>query len=208
MSQNNVPSGILRFRVFGEPHPAPKKDVVMNPRTGRLMPISHDYRERTNKFTGKKERYDKGYKNAWLKQVRKQVYNQMIEQRLHPYPKNHPIAVGLLFFITKAKSCKLAYPSQDPDLDNLEYAVMNALKRTVKGSEKSALAGHYPDGVLFYEDNQSVWRIPPGGMLWATNANSPGLEITVCSMETQYAVNQVMNSIIDARQERLSLGTN
>lgn len=182
--KNNIPIGIFRIRVFGEPRPTPKKEVS---RTG--IPYVSDYRTRKNPITGKSEKYDRGYKTAWLKQVRKQVWDLMQERGLQPYPKNHPIAIGLLFFITKAKSCTLKFPSQDPDLDNLEYGIMNCLKRTIKGSEKTLLGGYYPGGVLFYEDNQSVWRIGPSGKIWAKDSNqeaNPGVLITVCSMEEKH----------------------
>lgn len=95
---------------------------------------------------------------------------------LKPFPKNHPLGIGCLFFVKKAESNKLTFPSQTPDLDNFEYAIANALKRTPK---KNGRDGKYPNGVLYYDDDQLIWRISPSGMLWATDEHPAGLILRI-----------------------------
>lgn len=170
---------LVRFRVYGEPQPFPKKVMgkIKLPNGMTVpMPVSRDFRERTNPHTGKKEKYDRGHKRKWMEFVREEVARQMFERDLEPFPANHPIAVGLLFFLTRSKSCKLLFPSQAPDGDNMDYAVWNALKTT---KTKKRGPGKYPDGVLYYDDCQIVWRLAPSGWLWANKINPPGVLITV-----------------------------
>lgn len=169
----------IQIFVPGEPQPFPKTHTAIIERPGqkpRLVPVATDYRTRTNPYTHKVEKYDRGYKAAWMKTVTQVVNRYMVDRDLNPFPKNHPVAMGCLFFLTKSPSCKLEFPSQDPDEDNLLYAIRNALKRTQK---KKGGHGKYPDGVLFYEDNQIVWILEPQGKIWATSAHPPGLIITV-----------------------------
>ena len=171
--------GPVHIRVFGEPQPFPKKDVAIVQRLGqspRLVPVAHDYRTRTNPHTHKIEKYDKGYKAAWMKNVTQTVHRYMTDRDLETYPKNHPVAMSCLFFLSKSPSCKLWLPSQAPDEDNLIYAVRNALKRT---PDKKGKPGRYPDGVLFWDDDQIIWRVGPEGMVWATEKHPPGVLITV-----------------------------
>jgi len=169
----------LQIRVYGEPQPFPKKEAVASgdyKRTGRIIFAAKDYRVRTNPVTGKPEKYDRGYKRRWMDQIARTVSDVLWDNQIMPFPKNHPVAMGCLFFLSKSPSCKLLLPSQDPDYDNLEYAIWNALKRT---SAKKGKPGKHPDGILFYEDNQVVWRLQPSGKLWATENEPPGVLITV-----------------------------
>lgn len=169
----------LQIRVYGEPQPFPKKEAVASgdyKRTGRIIFAAKDYRVRINPVTGKKEKYDHGHKRRWMDQVARSVAGDLWDRQLTPFPKNHPVAMGCLFFLSKAPACKLLFPSQDPDYDNLEYAIFNALKRTPAKKGKS---GKHPNGILFYEDNQVVWRLQPSGKLWTTQDISPGVLITV-----------------------------
>jgi len=168
----------LQIRVHGEPQPFPKKEAVASgdyKRTGRIIFAAKDYRVRQNPVTGKPEKYDRGHKRRWMDLVAANVHRYLVDHDLEPFPKNHPVAMGCLFFLTKSPSSKLLYPSQSPDEDNLLYAVRNALKSTAK-KEKP---GKYPQGALYYDDNQIVWRIGPEGKLWATEKNHPGVLITV-----------------------------
>lgn len=169
----------IQIRVYGEPQPFPKTHTAEIERPGQkslLVPVATDYRVRKNPFTGKPEKYDRGYKRRWMKLVTETVDRFMFDQNIQPFPKNHPVAMSCLFFLTKAPSCKLLYPSQIPDEDNLVYAVRNALKRT---QSKKGRPGRYPKGVLYYEDDQIIWRVGPEGKLWATEKEPPGVLITV-----------------------------
>jgi len=157
--------------VDGDPQPFPKKDVGIINRTGqkpRLMPIDKDYRTRTNPITKKIEKYDKGYKRRWMNHVASTVIAEMRKHNLLQFPKNHPVAMGCLFFIRKSQSNRLWVPSQKPDEDNFLYAVRNALKKTDKGSD-----------VLYYDDDQVVWQVGPVGKVWASDEFPPGVLITV-----------------------------
>jgi len=174
--ENNVRDDVFKIRVFGKPQAFPKKILGRNKRTGKSMFLDRDYRTRKNPITGKTEKYDHGYKAQWVETVQFTVLLFMEERDIPPFRKNHPIAMGCLFYLPKAKSCKLPYPSQDPDEDNLDYAIKNALKRTPK---KRGMTGRYPYGVLYYDDNQIIWRLHPSGKLWASDANPPGVLITV-----------------------------
>ena len=180
---------IHRVWVPGEPQPAPKKDVAkITDRDGkeRLVPIDHDYRTKQDPSgaidpkTGKVRiiKYDRGYKGRWVKHVTSTVQLYMIRNRLDPYPQSHPIAMGSLFFVPQAKGNGKIFPSQPPDQDNFEYAVRNALKRTP--AKKRGMESTNPTGVLYYEDDQPVWRLLPDGKLWASEANPPGVLISFC----------------------------
>lgn len=181
----------LQIRVYGEPQPFPKKEVgLLRRRDGsvQLMPVDRDYRVRKNPVTGKPEKYDRGHKRLWMQFVGDVVAGSIRTRGLTPFPKNHPVAMGCLFFLSKSPSCKLLFPSQDPDYDNLEYAIFNALKRT---PSKKGTPGEYPNGTLFYEDNQIIWRVGPEGKLWATENEPPGVLITVQdAMHLQDEINQ------------------
>ena len=143
----------------------------------QLMPVDRDYRIRRNPVTGKKEKYDKGYKRRWMRHVRDMVAKAMIHYGLEPFPQNHPVAMGCLFYLTKAKSNKLSFPSQAPDLDNLSYAIWNALQR--QPIDKDANDRFALTGVLYYDDCQIVAHLMPAGKVWTNEDNPPGVLITV-----------------------------
>lgn len=172
------------FRIEGEPRPWPKDNArIVFPRGGGkpfLQSYLRDYRTRKNPTTGDIEAYDHGYMMKWYELVRSTVLTEMKLRDFEPFPKKHPLGLGCLFFITRSKSCKLFLPSQVPDEDNLDYGIRNILKRTpAKTKHGARIEGPYPDGVLFYDDDQIVWREWPAGMLWATPEQPPGVIITV-----------------------------
>lgn len=171
-------SGPVHIRVYGEPQPFPKKDVAVVQRPGmkpRLVPVDHDYQIRTDPDTGKTKKYNRGYKRIWMKVVAVTVNRYLVDHDLEPFPRNHALAMGCLFFLTKSKSCKLTLPSQKPDEDNLLYAVRNALESTTN----SKGPGIYPTGALYHADSQIVWILKPQGKVWATEQHKPGVLITV-----------------------------
>jgi len=188
--------GLHQIRIYGEPQPAPKKDVAVIQRPGqkpRLVPVDHDYRTRKNPNTGKIEKYDHGYKRRWIEHVRNNVLAWMAERKVEPFEKNHPIGLGIVVFRNKAETNKLPVPSLAPDEDNYSYAIRNALKRTpaisklVKELNPSTgrierrrvrVEGPHPKGVLYYEDDQIVMTLHPSAKIWATKDEPPGVLIT------------------------------
>ena len=154
------PEDTIRFFVGGEPQPFPKKETKKFGK--RMIPTDRDYRIRTNPITRQKEKYDHGHKRRWMKLVADMGCEHYRKFDIETFPKNHPIALGCLFFVTKSKSCRLPFPSQNPDYDNLAYAVWNALK-----------------GVCFHDDNQIVWVAEPSGVLWAVPGFPAGVMITM-----------------------------
>lgn len=172
----------IQIRIFGVPEPMSKKQVgrrrLKDGSFQVTVPFDQDYRIRKNPITGKVERWDQGYKKRWVRFVQATVLEFMRAQGLKPFPKNHPIAMGVLLFMPKAKSNKLLMPSIAPDFDNMKYPIWNGLKRTPK---KKGRPGLYPEGILFYEDDQIVWTLQPDGMVWATESCPPGVLITVQS---------------------------
>lgn len=167
----------VQIRVYGEPQPAPKKDLCLSGKVPRVMNL--DYRTKTDPITGQKIKYLHGYKRRWLEHVRRSVLVFMAKHSLSPYPKREPIAIGCLFFLTQVDSNTKIFPAQPPDEDNFDYAIKNALKRTPK---KKGQPGPFPNGVLYYDDDQIVWRLQPAGKLWATEENPPGVLITVAKL--------------------------
>ena len=131
---------IHRFWVPGEPQPAAKKHVAsVRGKDGRerLIPVDTDYRTKPDPSgaidpkTGRVRliKYYRGYKANWVKRVASEARLYMVRNRIEPFPQSHPIAMGCLFYLTRAKSNNRILPSQTPDWDNLEYAIRNALKR-------------------------------------------------------------------------------
>ena len=154
------------FRVYGEPQPFPKKEIVPRFGKGRIIVgytmMARDYRTRTNPVTHKIEKYDRGYLARWKSHVQNMAKNWMEKNGATMFPRNYPVAIGTVFFITRSTSCKLDLPSQKPDWDNFEYAIRNALS-----------------GICYYDDNQPTWRLYPDGALWADNDNPPGVLIQI-----------------------------
>jgi len=190
--------GILKIRVYGEPQPVPKTHTAIVKRGGKtlLMPVSTDYRTRTNPITGQVEKYAHGYKKKWQVHVQKTVLAYMARSALDPFPKNHPILLGLLFFLTRPPSNKRPFPSQAPDYDNYAYAIWNCLKRTpAKTKNNVRVEGRFSDGVLFYDDDQIIGSLVPSFKLWATEADPPGVLISVCDL------NQMRHAVRDYMQE-------
>ena len=169
--------GLIKIRVYGIPRQFPKKEVAnLGTKTKpRFMPVDRDYRQRKNPITGKIEKYDHGYLRRWYDHVTRTVRDLMYSNDIQPFPKDHPVVVSCIFFIPKAKSCKLLMPSQKPDEDNYLYAVRNALGRTPM---KKGVPGKYPNGVLYYDDAAVVWQ-ENAGKVWATEKHPPGVLILV-----------------------------
>jgi len=186
--------GLMRIRVVGDPQPFPKK--IMSTRGKHSMLIDMDWRTRKVPGKIKPQRYDEGYKRQWMAHVARSVTQFMFDHNLEPFPRNHPVAIGTLFFMPKSKVCKLEFPSQKPDWDNMDYAINNALGN----SRKKQVLGLYPDGVLFWDDNQPVWRIEPDGMVWANEFNPPGVLI---SCQSAYEYRERINKWVIQKQEIL-----
>lgn len=178
-----IPAGIHQIRIFGEPRPAAKDEIIrIKVAGGNFIStlMKRDYQTRTDPITKKKVKYNKGHKQWWVNAVRLGVFQYMYDHKLAPYPKNYPIAMGTLFFVTKPASNKMLLPARPPDEDNFDYAVKNALKRTIA---KRNQPSPYPGGLLYYEDDQICWRIGPSGKIWATEKLPPGVLITVASIQ-------------------------
>jgi hypothetical protein len=161
--------GLHQIRIYGEPQPFPKKETaIVQTKHGkpRLIPVDRDYRTRTDPETGRKVKYDRGHKRAWMDHVAKSVLAYMAEKGLDEFPQHHPVAIGTLFFVTQANGNKLPLPAQKPDEDNLDYAIKNAL------SAQKDRPG------LYHDDCQVVMRLMPSGMIWATKEEPPGVLIT------------------------------
>jgi hypothetical protein len=165
------------------------------------MIIDQDFRIRTDPITGEKEKWDVGYKRRWMALVRTTALAVMGARGLQPFPKNRALAVGCLFFMPKSASCKLPYPSQAPDQDNLIYAVRNALKRT---PDRHGQQGAYPNGICFWDDDQVIWTAQPDGEIWATRDEPPGVLITMFDYE-KYPILQLVGGKELGTQQCLTL---
>ena len=180
-------TGDMVIRVYGHPQPRPQKKAGTRKMGSRIVPvpISDDYRTRTlvDPITGEKkiQKFDKGYKMRWFNHVRECVQAWMFDNRREPFDPHHPIALGCLFFVQKAKSSKLVYPTGTPDFDNLRYGIPNVLKRT-PDKKRGLIKGPYPNGVAFYDDSQLVWTANPDGVLWSSASNPPGVLITIIDL--------------------------
>ncbi len=172
----------MQIRIVGDPQPMAKKQVgrrrLKDGSFQVTVPFDQDYRTRKNPITGKVERFNQGYKKRWVRIVQANVLEFMRAHRLKPFPKAHPIALGVLLFMPQAKSNKSLLPAITPDFDNMKYPIWNGLKRT---PDKKGRPGPYPDGILFYDDDQIVWTLQPDGMLWAMESCPPGVLITIQS---------------------------
>ena len=78
-------------------------------------------------------------------------------------PTAEPVALGCEFFFKRPARGKLLFPTgpHDPDLDNLEKAVADALQ-----------------GIVYDNDRQVVGRLP-GGKTWAWRDEDPGVMVNV-----------------------------
>lgn len=162
-----------KIRVYGPPQVFPKKTINAKGRIPIL--VDTDRRSRTNPYTKEIEYFDRGYKRRWMDHVRNTVLAFMARTSMDQFPAKHAIAMGCIFYVPKAATNKLWIPAQAPDLDNYAYAIWNALGNT----KTNKTQGKYPEGVLYYDDSQIVWRLPEG-MVWATEQEPPGVLISVC----------------------------
>lgn len=177
----------MMIRVYGEPRPWPKK--LSRPpfkRGGKdiYRTFTDDFRTKQVKQpdgSTKRKTWDHGYKMRWFGHVRDCVRVWMEQNDRQPFQQHHPIALGCLFFVTKAKSSKLVYPTSTPDKDNLRYGIPNMLKRT-PDIKAGKIPGAYPEGVAFYDDSQDIWTANPDGILWATQSSPLGVLITIIDL--------------------------
>ena len=100
---------MIQFRVIGEPQPFPKKQI--NRKTGMVY-----------------ARDPHGHKYGWMQAVRLTCQTAMKEIDHKIYPEDAPVSLKVTFYRTRPKSCKrMPRPFTKPDVDNLAYAVTNAL---------------------------------------------------------------------------------
>jgi hypothetical protein len=158
---------LIRIRVYGKPEPFAK-----------LL---------RGKYSNIFARDPGGRKKAWMKLVAMTGLVYMRGYGLEPFPQHHSVAMGCLIFLPKARSCKLPYPSQRPDLDNLKYAIWNALK-----------------GVAYYDDDQVIYTAQPDGEVWATPDEPPGVLITMFDYE-RYPILQLAGGLEMGTQQCLTL---
>jgi hypothetical protein len=184
----------ISFRVYGEPLPFPKKEIGMRRKrvNGKIETrpfiLAHDEKRHKDPITGELIVVSRGDKARWVALVKETALKWMEERDRKPFPRHYPIAMGCLFFLTRAKSCKLEQPSIDPDLDNLEYSIWNALKRSPTTRRRGvAIPGRYPDGICFYDDGQIVSRLGPQGKRWADKDNPPGVLISIADADNNKA---------------------
>lgn len=180
-------TGDMVIRVYGHPQPRPQVKAGTRKMGDRIVPvpITDDYRTKTttHPITGRKivTKFDRGYKMRWFHHVRECVQAWMFDNDREPFDPGHPVALGCLFFLQRAKSSRLVYPTGTPDFDNLKYGVPNVLKRT-PDIKRGVIPGPYPHGVAFYDDDQIIWTAYPDGVLWATQSNPPGVLITIIDL--------------------------
>lgn len=167
------------IRVYGDPVPEPKKVGCM--RGNRLVTLKRDWKVR--KVNGERRVVDRGAAEAWRRQVQVDVGSFLSSQGKQPFPMNHPIAIGMLFYLANAKNSRLSVPVKSPDLSNLWYLVENALKRT---PARNGISGPFPEGILYYDDDQIVDICEPTGKRWADAAHPAGVLITVCDRKTEF----------------------
>lgn len=180
-------NGELCFRIYGEPMPAAKKEVAAIKRGNnvQLVPIDRDYRVATDPKTGKPFKWDIGYMRRWTDHCRRCVLELMQQYGLQRFAQGEPLAVGMLFYRSQADSNDSWMPAQKPDYSNFYYAVENALKMTpgthkkYDNGQKYFLPGPFPEGVLYYDDDQVCWQLEPAGKVWATADEPPGVLISV-----------------------------
>lgn len=127
--------------VAGEPQPVAKDNSRYNPVTGRIIVYSRDK-------GGIKRRWKESVVTTW-----RALQAPILE-------KNVPTFIAMEFFLTKCTGNKLSYPSQRPDLDNLCYGIVNALKN-----------------VAYYDDKQIVHQVAVKS--WATETNPAGVQIRI-----------------------------
>ena len=202
--------------VPGDPQPFPKKEVapsiirypLNDPSKWKAIgrPIDRDYRTRKNPLTGKIEKFDRGFKRAWMNHVADVVHVFMEKNHWGPFPAGHPVAMGCLFFMPKADGNKTLLPAQVPDEDNLLYAIRNALKSTRPRGRGSDGLGPYPEGVLYFDDDQVVAQVGPCGKRWATDEYPPGVLISFADFYSCHATWGKYDPIPDyTKQENLNL---
>ena len=105
-------TGDMMIRVYGEPRPWPKKLARSFKRGNKTInkTFNDDFRTKQVKQPDgsiKKKTFDRGYKMQWFNHVRDNVLIWMEQNGRQPFERHHPIALGCLFFVTKAKSSQL-----------------------------------------------------------------------------------------------------
>lgn len=165
------------FRVYGEPIQEPKKDIghfLGKDKKSITTLLPKDYRT-TQGPDGKPFKWDIGFCQRWKDHVCRTVSALMSRQSLDPYPVHVPLALGLIFYRSKPQDPKSWLPVTAPDRDNYDYAIHNCLKST---KEKNS-PGKYPEGVLYYDDNQLCAGTPWDMKVYADTTELPGVLISV-----------------------------
>ena len=114
----------LLFRVDGEPQPWPKENRAN--RNGKIWTYYRD---------------PDGSKRAWREKVKLACIAACQGKPVPVFVRDVPVVVSYEFYCPKTVSCKHRFMVIKPDLDNLEYAVTNAL-----------------NGVAYHDDRQIVAR--------------------------------------------------
>lgn len=167
----------MLFRIFGEPVQEPKKDIgryLGKDKKAIMTLVPKDYRVAKDQ-NGVDFKWDVGFAQRWKNHVCACITYLMQCNGLDPYPSGIPIALGVIVYRTAPKFPDGWIPYSKPDLDNYCYAIHNCLKstKTPKGD------GPYPDGVLYYDDNQICWTTPWEGKVYADDTEPPGVLISV-----------------------------
>ena len=136
----------IKFFVHGEPQPFPKKRT--NRKTGMIY--SHD---------------PKGVKRAWMDCVSGVAWDHLensgdTHALYYGLDADTPVRLILEFYRTKPKSNKDQYPHKKPDLDNLAYAVANAV-----------------NGVCYHDDSRIIEQRQI--KLWADDEHPPGVQVII-----------------------------
>ncbi|MFH1740686.1 MAG: RusA family crossover junction endodeoxyribonuclease [bacterium] len=121
---------MILFKVPGIPRPWPKKTLAPKKGGGMRMVPTDVRKVKGVKVYGTKQR--------WIEAVRLFAV-KAIDWNKQPFPIGVPVIVSYEFYLPKPKKAKYNYMVTTPDLDNLAYAVTNALK-----------------GIIYHDDCQVV----------------------------------------------------
>jgi len=112
---------MILFKVYGIPQPWPKKTLAPKKGGGMRMVPTDVRKVKGVKVYGTKQR--------WIDAVQLSASLAMKGQEV--LALKVPVIVSYEFYLSKPKSAKRKYMTTVPDLDNLAYAVTNALKGIV-----------------------------------------------------------------------------
>jgi len=141
------------FKVPGVPQPWPKK-TLRRLKSGRMIMLPTDVR----KVNG---RNVYGGKQQWIESVR--LFATIAMGDRPTFESNIAVIVSYEFYLPKPKHPQYRYMVTKPDLDNLAYAVTNALK-----------------GVVYKDDSQVVQMT---AVKTYTNGFEPHTAIKISTLE-------------------------